>query len=99
MVIVTHITCPTESIKEVGKRMQKIGPLPDYLRVRGPYIYSVAGEGIHSIDIFELDRDKMAEAIEFLNNRHVSFFGVPGYTFGIHVCLEAAEALRMVGLT
>lgn len=98
MVIVTHIIFPTENAKEVGKRMLTIGPLPDYLVVRGPYIYSIAGEGIHSIDIFELDKSKMAEALEFLNNRHVAFFGVPGYTFSVHVCMEAAEAIRMVGL-
>lgn len=95
-----HDTCvgDTESVKETGKRILELRPFPDYMTIRGPYIYSVEGEGIHSIDIFEVEKTKLADAVEFLNNRHVAFFGIPGYTFSVNVCLEASEAMKMIGL-
>jgi hypothetical protein len=98
MVIMTHLLVPAESVKETGKCFIELPPLPDYMTIRGPYIYSVKGEGIHSIDIFEVEKTKMADAIEFLYNRHVAFFGIPGYSFSVNVCLEAGEAVKMVGL-
>ena len=98
MVIMTHFLIPTEGAKETGKRFLELPPIPDYMTIRGPYLYSVEGEGIHSIDIFEVERAKVADAIEFLNNRHVAFFGIPGYSFSVNVCLEAGEAVKMIGL-
>jgi len=98
MIIMTHVLIPTKSAKAVGKRMLELPPFPDYLTIRGPYIYSVEGEGIHSIDIFEVEKSRMTEALEFLNNRHVAFFEIPGYTFGVKTCLEASEGIKMLGL-
>ena len=98
MVIMTHVIIPTESAKETGKRYIGMSPLPDYLNLRGPYIYVVEGEGIHSIDIFELERAKMSDALEFIYNRHIPFFGIPGYTDSVKVCLEGEEAVKMLGL-
>ena len=41
MVIMTHVIIPTESAKETGKRYIGMPPLPDYLNLKGPYIYVV----------------------------------------------------------
>ena len=98
MIIMTHVLIPTASARELGKRVLELPPFPEYLTISGPYLYSVEGEGIHSTDIFEIDQSRMAEALEFLNNRHVAFFDVPGYTYGIYTCLEAIEGLKMLGL-
>ena len=98
MIIMTHVLIPTTSAKELGKRVLELPPFPDYLTIRGPYIYSTEGEGIHSIDIFEVEKSRMAEALEYLNNRHVAFFDIPGYTFSVNTCLEATEGLKMLGL-
>ncbi|MFC1877975.1 hypothetical protein ACFL2E_12010 [Thermodesulfobacteriota bacterium] len=98
MIIMTHVLIPAKSAKETGKCMLGLPPFPDYLTIRGPYIYSVEGEGIHSIDIFEVEKSKMAEALEFINNRHVAFFDIPGYTYGVNVCLDASEGIKMLGL-
>lgn len=98
MIIMTHVLIPTTSAKELGKRVLELPPFPDYLTIRGPYIYSTEGEGIHSIDIFEVEKSRMAEALEYLNNRHVAFFDIPGYTFSVNTCLEATEGIKMLGL-
>lgn len=98
MIIMTHVLIPNISAKEVGKRMLELPPFPDYLTIRGPYLYGVEGEGIHSIDIFEVEKSRMAEALEFLNKRHVAFFDIPGYTYGVNTCLEANEGIKMLGL-
>ena len=98
MIIMTHVLVPTTSAKELGKRVLELPPFPEYLTIKGPYIYSTEGEGIHSIDIFEVEKSRMAEALEFINNRHVAFFDIPGYTFSVNTCLEAIEGIKMLGL-
>jgi hypothetical protein len=68
------------------------------ITMRGPYIQGVKGDGIQSTTVYEFDRAKMADAMEAVSNRYVPYFGVPGFTYTINVCLEAQEALKMLGL-
>ncbi len=98
MVIMGITSYPTESATEIGKRFQEAPSFPDYLTRRGPYILNVRGEGIQGFSIFELDRSRMAEAVESISNYYVKFMGVPGFTFSVNVCLEPQEALKMIGL-
>lgn len=95
MVIIGMITFPTESAKEMGRRFMEI---PPFINKKGPYFRSELGEGIRGISIFEFDPSKMAEAIKFINNYYARYIDVPGYTYSISTWLEAAEALKLVGL-
>lgn len=98
MVILSLASFPPESGKEAGKRFVELPPLPEYLTMRGPYIHSVQGGGIHVITIYEVDQAMMAKALVFIFDRHVSFFDVPGYTYDVKPGLEVQEGLKMVGL-
>jgi len=40
MVIVTNVSFPTESAKEMGERFLKVSPLPDFLSRKGPFFSS-----------------------------------------------------------
>jgi hypothetical protein len=99
MIILSTISFPPESAKEIGKRFMEAAPLPDYITRRGPYILPVTGQGVHSISIYEVDRPtRMAEAVELLSNEQAKYFGIPGYTYSINVALDAEEAMKSIGL-
>jgi len=98
MVIINTTSFPPESAKEVGKRFMALPPLPDYLTMIGPYVYSIQGGGIQGLVIYETDQAKMAEALICIYDREVPLFGVPGYTYDVRAVSELGEALKMVGL-
>ncbi len=98
MVIVGMMSYPPESSKEAGKRFLKQPSLPDYIKMKGPYISAVIGGGIQTLTIYECERSKLTDAMEFISNRYVAYFGVPGLTYTVHVWMDVAEALKMIGL-
>ena len=98
MVIIGDISFPQESANDVGKRFLELPPVPDYMTMKGPYIKGKKIGGIQVLEIYELDKSKVAEGIEFVTNRCVKYFGIPGYTYEINVFFEATEALKMIGL-
>ena len=99
MIILSISSFPPGSAKEIGKRFIERASLPDYIKMRGPYILPRPGEGIQSLTLYEVDRPtRMAEAFEFLSNQQAKYFGVEGYTYSINMCLDAQEALKAVGL-
>ncbi len=99
MIILTISSFPPESAREIGKRFMERGSLPDYIKMRGPYVLPRQAEGIQSMTLYEVDRPtRMAEAVELLANEQAKYFGTPGYTYSINVCLEAEEALKTIGL-
>ena len=98
MVIIGNISFPQESANDVGKRFLELPPVPDFMTLKGPYIKGKKKNGIQALEIYELDKSKIAEGIEFVTNRCVKYFGISGYVYEIDVYLEATEALNMIGL-
>jgi hypothetical protein len=98
MVIIVTMSFPTASSTEAGKCMLKLPSLPSYITMKGPFVNPEIGAGIKVIVLFEFDQTKTGEAMEFLGNRYVPYFVVPGYTYNIALWFEAKEALKMVGL-
>ncbi|OQY03667.1 MAG: hypothetical protein B6I22_11120 [Desulfobacteraceae bacterium 4572_123] len=92
------ISFPQESANEVGQRFLELPPVPDFMTLKGPYIKGMKEEGIRALEIYELDKSKVAEGIEFVTDRCVGYFGISGYTYEINVYFEASEALKMIGL-
>ena len=98
MVIIAIVCYPTESSKEVGKRLGELPPPPAHVTIKGPYVSGEVGVGIKSIVLYEFDQSKTREAMEYVGNRLVKYFGVPGFTYTYNIWLEAKEALKMIGL-
>jgi hypothetical protein len=98
MVIIAIVSYPTESSKEVGKRLGELPAPPAYVTIKGPYVSGEVGVGIKSIVLYEFDQAKTREAMEYVGNRLVKYFGVPGFTYTYGIWLEAKEALKMIGL-
>jgi hypothetical protein len=99
MVIIALLSCPLESKDELANKFSKIPSSPDYIHIKGNYCYSEKGVGIQNIIIWDVERARMADAFEFLNNRWVkAYSSVPGLSFSIFPALELAEAVKMAGL-
>jgi hypothetical protein len=98
MVIVTSVAFPTESSKELGKRFLEAPALPEFMTRKGPYFSSNREDGIVTLAIYEVDRSRLADAIEFATNFLATFIGIPGFKYEIKTYLEAAEALKTIGL-
>ncbi len=98
MVIIGDISFPQESANDVGKRFLELPSVPEFMTLKGPYIKGKKNDGIQAFEIYELDKSKVAEGIEFVTDRCVKYFGIPGYIYEINVYFEATEALNMIGL-
>ena len=95
MVIIGTVSYPTESQKEMIKRFMGYPPLPGYITIKGPYGKGVLGEGNKAITIYECDKSRLADAIEYVYQRLATCIGVPGFTYSIEVCLEAPEGIKI----
>ena len=94
MVIIGFVSYPSESTKEMAKRLLSQPPLPAYITLKGHYVSSEVGKGIESAAIYEFDQSKFSEAFQFIVTRYTKYFGVPGFTHSVKPWLEANEALN-----
>lgn len=98
MVIITNVTYPPESTKEIAKRYLKAPTLPDFLTKKGPYISSSMAGGMNSITFYELNDDRFAEGIKAIQDSMTIYFGVPGYKYDLKPYFELEEGLDILGL-
>ncbi|MCG8683796.1 MAG: hypothetical protein MI892_02905 [Desulfobacterales bacterium] len=98
MVIVTNISYPPESAKDMATRFLEAPQLPDYVTRRGPYINATTDDGIITLSIYELDNAKLAEGSQFIGDYMATFFGVSGFKYQMRPFFEIDEALKMIGM-
>ena len=98
MVIIALLSYPTESVKEMAKRLREQPPLPAYITMKGHYVTTEVGVGIKSISIYEPDKSQYAEAFEVIVSRYAKCLGVPGFTYSANTWLEPQEAIRLFGM-
>jgi hypothetical protein len=99
MVIIALLSCPLNSANELGRKFSQLPSSPDFIHIKGNYCYTEKGVGIQNVIIWDVERQRMADAIEFLNNRWVrAYTSVPGLSFSIFPALELGEAVRMIDL-
>ena len=75
----------------------KIPPVPDSIKMEGPYMYSDGEKGLHAATLYKFDRSKAAEALKLVNAQHAVFWGVPGFFFDVKVCTNAQYATELSG--
>lgn len=97
MILMTDVTYPPESSKEIARRYLTAPVLPDFLTKKGPYVCSTK-KGIHSITYYELDNARLAEGIQVLGDNMAVYIGVPGYRYEIKTYYELEEGLKMIGM-
>ena len=98
MVIVSRVCYPPESAKQLAERFMNSPTIPDFMKRIGPYIDSKTDTGVSTMSIFQLEKSRLAEGLEFVANYMVHFFGVPGFTYEIKPLFEIEEAMKMIGM-
>ncbi len=98
MIIISEVSYPVESVRELVKRFSELPALPDFISMQGPYGTSAVGVGYRAIAIYEFDDSKYTEATEFIQKRLSTYIGVPGYTYSANIWMEAVDAIKILGL-
>ncbi|MCK5101146.1 MAG: hypothetical protein KAR45_23755 [Desulfobacteraceae bacterium] len=98
MIIISNVTYPPESAKEIAKRFLTAPALPGFLEKKGPYISTNREEGVHSMTLYEVDNSRLAEGLQAVGESLAVYIGVPGYTYDILTYYETEEGLRMIGM-
>jgi len=98
MVIITHISYPSENVQAMAKRYLEAPQPPDFITRRGPYVSSNLSAGMLALTIDELDNSKIDEGIQFASNFVSAFYGIPGFKHEIKTYLEVEEALKTIGM-
>ena len=98
MVTISMVSYPPESGKELGKRFMELKPMPEFVEMIGPYMFTEIKEGLTAITIYKYDRSKAAEANDAIANAHMAFYGVPGFTYSLKLASGSATSLKMMGL-
>ena len=98
MIIISNVSYPPESTKEVARRYLKAPVLPDYITKKGPYVSSSRDGGLNSITYYELENDRLAEGLKAIAESMAIYFGVPGYTYDLKPYFELEEGLDILGL-
>ena len=87
----------TETGREIGKRSLEMKPLPDFVKVTGPYMYPDENEGIKAITIYKYDKSQAGEAAEAIANSYLPFFGVKGFRYSLNLASGANATMKMMG--
>ncbi|WP_022667251.1 hypothetical protein [Desulfospira joergensenii] len=98
MIIISNVTYPPESTREIANRYLKAPALPDYIKKKGPYISAGQESGMHSITYYELENHRLAEGLQAIADSLAVYFGVPGYRYDIKPYFELEEGLSILGL-
>ena len=97
MVTISIVSYPPESANEITKRFLELSPMPDFIKVVGPYTITELEGGIQAITIYKYDKGKAGEANEAIANGHMAFYGVPGYRYSLKLAASAATSTKMMG--
>ncbi|UCF90520.1 MAG: hypothetical protein JSW39_19795 [Desulfobacterales bacterium] len=97
MYLIGFVTYPQESGPEVAKRFKELGPVPDFITIRGPLVRSSL-DGTKSITIYRFDPTRYAEAAEYIYKRAATYVGIPGYRYSVEEWRDVKDALKTAGL-
>lgn len=98
MILISNVTYPPESTREIANRYLKAPALPDWITKKGPYISADKESGMHSITYYELENHRLAEGLQAVGESLSIYFGVPGYKYEIKPYFELEEGLNILGL-
>lgn len=98
MIIISNVTYPPESTREIANRYLTAPALPNFITKKGPYISSNTTQGMHSITYYELENHRLADGLKAIGDSLAIYFGVPGYQYDIKPYFELEEGLSILGL-
>jgi hypothetical protein len=97
MIMLGTLTFTAECAMAVAESFGRIAPVPDFMRVTGPYVRSSIAGGIATISIYEFDDAGADAAIDYLKQRYATFSQIAGVAstleewLGIDVVMQLLE--------
>jgi hypothetical protein len=98
MIIITTVIYPPERAQEIAKRFVELPSPPAYLVRKGPYVSANVVDGIYILTLYDIEKSKIGEGMEYLGNYMANFFGVPDFKYDIKPFFDVGEALKMIGM-
>lgn len=98
MIVIAQAMWPPEKSNEMGKVFLDAPPLPDYIKMTGPYVTNYLRKGIKAITIYEFDATKIEDANKAIGKRFITYSRVPGFTYEVRTWGDTQTALEMIGL-
>lgn len=99
MIMFGMMTFSAECAMTVAESYGKLPPIPEFMKITGPYIRSSIEEGISTISIFEFDDEKADEAIDYLKIRYALFAAINGVSTTLEEWLGVGTALQVLDET
>ncbi|MDP8222955.1 MAG: hypothetical protein P9L99_06320 [Candidatus Lernaella stagnicola] len=94
MIVKLEIAYLPEYSPEMGKRFKQEIQWPAGVVMRGPYLYPVISEGKRALFLFEFDKARMGEAMDAIRVYPLRFYGMPGFSYSLQICIEAVSEAR-----
>jgi len=98
MISIVEAMWPPDKSNDIGKALLELPPLPDYIKMSGPYVRSEIDKGIRAITLYEYDAANIEDAGKFIGKRYIIYSHVQGFTYEINRWGELQDALEMIGL-
>lgn len=102
MIMMGTLTFTAECAMAVAENFGRIAPVPDFMKLIGPYVRSSIEGGISTISIYEFDDVRAGAAIDYLKARYATFSEIAGVTstieewLGVDVVMQLLEESHSV---
>ena len=95
MILIGTITFSEELASDVAEAYTNLPPVPDYITIKGTYVYNIAGEDKRAFSIFEFDEAHLEGATKYFMSRYEAFGRVKGLTSNLEEWLDVQDALKV----
>jgi len=99
MIMIGTMTFPADCAMAVAENFGRIAPVPDFMKLTGPYVRSSIEGGISTISIYECDDTRADEAADYLKKRYATFAEIQGVTANIEEWLGVGVVLQLLDET
>lgn len=99
MIMIGTMTFSAECAMAVAQSFGRIAPVPDFMKLMGPYVRSSIAGGISTISIYEFDDEQADAAIDYLKQRYATFAEIPGVSSTIEEWLGIGMVLQLLDET
>lgn len=96
MIVIGTITFSEDLANDVAETYGTLPPIPDFVTVKGTYVYKTEGEDIRAFAIFEFDESRIDDATDYFKARYAAFSKVAGLQSKVEEWLDVEDALKVV---
>ena len=96
MIVIGTITFSEDLANDVAQCYGNLPPVPEFITIKGTYVYTHEGEDIRAFAIFDFDESRADDAAEYLKIRYDAFSRVKGLTSKVEEWMNVNDALEVV---